>query len=71
MNEKQAIAYAQIALDTLLHSTYKNKINLQNLDLEMKQSFKFYPRNIVIDIADAKLYAENKSEIFKWSDKIE
>lgn len=60
MNEKQAIAYGQIALDSMLHSTYKNKINLENLGLEMKQAFKIYPRNISIQIADAKIYAEKK-----------
>lgn len=60
MNEKQAIAYGQIALDSLLNSTYKKKINIENLGLEMKQSFKIYPRNIVLQIAEAKIYAEKK-----------
>lgn len=68
MNEKQAIAYGQIALDSMLHSTYKNKINLENLGLEMKQAFKIYPRNISIQIADAKIYAEKKSEQAKRRD---
>ena len=34
MNEKQAVAYGQIALDSLLNSTYKNKVNLENFALE-------------------------------------
>ena len=42
MNEKQAIAYGQIALDSLLHSTYKGKVNLENFGLEMKNSFKLF-----------------------------
>ena len=29
MNKKQAIAYAQIALETMLRSDYKNKVNIQ------------------------------------------
>lgn len=71
MNEKQAIAYGQIALDSMLHSTYKNKINLENLGLEMKQAFKLYPRNISLQIADAKIYAEKKAEATKGCDAIE
>ena len=70
MNEKQAIAYGQIALDTLLHSTYKRKINLENFGIEMRQAFKFYPRNISIQIADAKIYAEKKAESAKGCDAI-
>lgn len=71
MNEKQAIAYGQIALDSMLHSTYKNKINLENLGLEMKQAFKIYPLNISIQIADAKIYAEKKAKATKGCDAIE
>lgn len=71
MNEKQAVAYGQIALDSLLNSTYKNKVNLENFALEMKQAFKMYPRNISIQIADAKLYAEKKLLASKGSDASE
>lgn len=71
MNEKQAIAYGQIALDSMLHSTYKNKINLENLGLEMKQALRLYPRNISLQIADAKIYAEKKAEATKGCDAIE
>lgn len=60
MNEKQAIAYGQIALDSLLNSTYKKKINIENFGLEMKQSLRLYPKNIVLQIAEAKIYAEKK-----------
>lgn len=70
MNEKQAIAYGQIALDTLLRSTYKRKVNLENFGLEMRQAFKIYPRNISIQIADAKVYAEKKAEATKGCDAI-
>ena len=70
MNEKQAIAYGQIALDTLLRSTYKRKVTLENFGLEMRQAFKIYPRNISIQIADAKVYAEKKAEATKGCDAI-
>ncbi len=68
MNKKQAIAYAQITLDTMLNSTYKNKINLYIWSSEMEQAFKIYPRNIVMQIANAKLYAEKMSKTSKRSD---
>lgn len=68
MNEKQAVAYGQIALDSLLHSTYKNKVNLENFALEMKQAFKMYPRSIVLQIADAKVFAERKLAAKKAGD---
>lgn len=60
MNKKEAVAYGQIALETMLSSAYKEKINLQNFAIEMKQAFKLYPRNIVLQIADGKIYAEKK-----------
>lgn len=63
MNKKNAIAYGKIALDSLLHSTYK--INLENFEVEMKQAFKVYPQNIAIQIANAKIYAERKLKNLK------
>lgn len=68
MNEKQAVAYGQIALDSLINSTYKNKVNLENFALEMKQAFKLYPRSIVLQIADAKVFAERKLAAKKSGD---
>ena len=55
----------QIALETMLHSTYKGTINLQNFGIEMRQAFKMYPRNIVLNIAEAKIDAEKKAEAIK------
>lgn len=52
----------QIALETMLHSTYKDKINLQNFGIEMRQAFKIYPRSIVLNIAESKVFAEKKLE---------
>lgn len=48
MNKKQAIAYAQIALDYMKH---QNNINIITLGVEMKQAFKMYPKKIAIIMA--------------------
>lgn len=60
MNKKESIAYAQITLESMQHSNYKRELNLQNFAIEMKQSFKLYPKNIVLNIAEGKVYAEKK-----------
>jgi len=60
MNKKEAIAYAQIALESILHSNYKDKLTIVNFGIEMKQAFKLYPRNVVLNIAEGKIYAEQK-----------
>lgn len=54
MNKKEAIAYAQIALETMLSSNYKSELNILNLGIEMNQAFKLYPRSIVLNIAEGK-----------------
>lgn len=55
----------QIALETMLHSTYKGEINLQNFGMEMRQAFKIYPRDIVLNIAESKVFAEKKLDDIK------
>lgn len=60
MNKKEAVAYAQITLETMLHSSYKGELSIENFGIEMKQAFKLYPRNIVLNIAEDKIYAERK-----------
>lgn len=65
MNKKEAIAYGQIALETMLSSNYKGKINILNFGIEMNQAFKLYPRNIILNIAEGKIYAEKKLEAIK------
>ena len=60
MNKKEAVAYAQITLETMLHSSYKGELSIKNFGIEMKQAFKLYPRNIVLNIAEGKIYAEKK-----------
>lgn len=72
MNKKQAIAYAQITLETMLRSDYKNKINIQNLGIEMKQAFRLYNRDMAIITADSIIYAEKKlNDLKKGCDNIE
>lgn len=72
MNKRQAIAYAQIALDYMQSSKYKGELNLQTLGLEMKQAFKLYPSDIVLNIADSKLESLKKLQSLKnGSDYIE
>lgn len=68
MNKKQAIAYGQIALETMLHSTYTGELSLENLGIEMRQAFKLYPLNMVLEIAEGKIYAEKKLKQLKAGD---
>lgn len=65
MNKKEAVAYAQIALESMLHSTYKQEINLENFAIEMKQAFKLYSKDIVLNIAESKVFAEKKLKTIK------
>lgn len=57
MNKKEAVAYAQIALDYMQSSKYTGEITPRALGIEMKQAFRLYPRNIVLNIADAQIKA--------------
>lgn len=65
MNKKEAVAYAQIELESMLHSTYKQEINLQNFAIEMRQAFKVYPKDIVLNIAESKVFAEKRVNAIK------
>lgn len=68
MNKKEAVAYGQITLGTMIHSNYKDELTLENFGIEMKQAFKLYPRNVVLDIAGGKIYAEKKLKQLKAGD---
>lgn len=57
MNKKEAIAYAQITLNYMQSSKYTNEINLKTFAIEMKQSFRLYPRSIILNIANAQVQA--------------
>lgn len=65
MNKKEAIAYAQIALNYMQSSKYTSNISPENLGIEMKQTFKLYPRNIVLNIADSQLQASKELKTMK------
>lgn len=71
MNKKEAVAYGQIALESMLHSTYKQELTLQNFAIEMKQAFKLYPRSIVLNIAESKVFAEKKLDAQKTGSDID
>lgn len=57
MNKKEAVAYAQITLDFMQSSKYTGKITPDTLGIEMRQAFKLYPRNIVLNIAESQSFA--------------
>lgn len=65
MNKKQAIAYAQITLNFMLSTKYNGELNAEAFGLEMRQCFRFYPRDIVLSIADAQIQASKKLEAIK------
>lgn len=69
MNKKQAIAYAQVTLDYMQSSKYTGKFNLETFAIEMKQAFKLYSKDIILNIAESKLYAENMSNFILISNK--
>ena len=71
MNKKQAISYAQIALNYMQSSKYKGEINHVALGLEMKQAFRLYSRDIIVNIAEAQLEAIKKLSLCKESDNNE
>ncbi len=65
MNKREAIAYGQITLETMLHYSYAGELNIENFGIQMREVIKIYPRNIVLDIAKSKLYAEKKLKQLK------
>lgn len=65
MNKRQAIAYAQVALDYMQSSKYKGELNPQTLGLEMKQAFRMYPLNIILNIAESQSFSRKKLIITK------
>ena len=60
MNKKEAVAYAQIALNYMLSSKYNGEINPETFGIEMRQAFRLYPRDIVLNIAESQSYARKK-----------
>lgn len=67
MNKKEAVAYAQIALENMNH-TYGTNLSLADLDMNMKSAFSLYDRKMALITADAKVYAEKKLEAEKAGD---
>lgn len=65
MNKKEAIAYGQIAFESMMHSDYKGDLTIANFGIEMKQAFKLYPRTTALVIAEGKVFAEKKLQELK------
>ena len=65
MNKKEAVAYAQITLDFMQSSKYSGEINPDTFGIEMKQTFKLYPRSIVLNIAESQSFARKKLQNIK------
>jgi len=64
MNKKEAIAYAQIALENM-NRTNNTNLSLDDLDMNMKSAFRLYDRRLALITADAKVYAERKLKAAK------
>lgn len=60
MNKREAVAYAQIALDYMQSSKYTGELNPDTLAIEMKQAFKLYTKDIVLNIAESQSFARKK-----------
>lgn len=60
MNKKEAIAYAQIALNYLQSSSCKEKLDLENLGIEMNKAFNMYPKDVATIMADKMVEAERE-----------
>lgn len=58
MNKKEAISYAQIALENQIRTGSKQP--LADLSMNMKSAFRLYNREMAVITADAKVYAERK-----------
>ena len=65
MNKREAVAYAQITLDYMQSLKYTGILTPETFGVEMRQTFKLYPRNIVLDIAKAQKIARNKIQAMK------
>ena len=65
MNKKEAIAYAQITLDYMQSLKYTGILTPETFGVEMKQDFKLYPRNIVLNIAKSQSIARKNIQALK------
>lgn len=65
MNKKEAVAYAQITLNYMQSSKYREEINPDTLAIEMRQCFKLYPKNLILTIAEAQAEARKKLQNIK------
>lgn len=72
MNKKDAVAYAQVTLNYMQSSKYREEINPDTLGIEMRQCLKLYPKDLIQTIAEAQAEARKKLQDLKnGSDKDE
>lgn len=64
MNKKEAVAYAQIAVDSM-NKNLGTHLSLVDLNMNMKSAFRLYDRKMALITADAKVYAEKKLQAAK------
>lgn len=60
MNKKEAIAYAQIALNYLKSTACKEETNLENLGANMEEAFELYPTDLAVIMASKMVEAERE-----------
>lgn len=60
MNKKEAVAYAQVTLNYMQSMKYEKEINAETFGIEMKQTFKLYPHNLILSIANAQIKSNKK-----------
>lgn len=65
MNKRESIAYAQVTLDYMLSSKYNGELTPEALGIEMKQTFKLYPRDVISNIAEGQITAARKLKNIK------
>ena len=65
MNKKEAVAYAQITLGYMQSSKYNGILNPDTFAMEMRQSFKLYSKDIVVNIANAQINSRKKLQQIK------
>lgn len=65
MNKKQAIAYAQVALNYMQSSKYHGILTPLTLGIEMKQTFKLYSNDIIETVANSQLQVSQKLDLLK------
>lgn len=60
LNKEQDKVYAQIALETMLRTDCTEKLNIQNLGIEMRQVFKIHTKDVDLVVANSMVETEKE-----------